>query len=61
MLIQQYGELKETFQLIISIKGIAAASAIQFLAELMVCKARISPWKVDKSLFALDTVVIAQK
>ncbi len=35
-LIQQYCELKEAFQLIISIKGIAAASAIQLLAELMI-------------------------
>ena len=35
-LMQQYGELKEVFQLIISIKGIAAASAIQLLAELMI-------------------------
>jgi transposase len=35
-LIQQYGELKKAFQLMISIKGIATASAIQLLAELMV-------------------------
>lgn len=35
-LIQQYCELKKAFQLMISIKGIAAASAIQLLAELMI-------------------------
>ncbi len=35
-LIQQHGELEKAFQLIISIKGIAAASAIQLLAELLV-------------------------
>ena len=35
-LIQQYCELNQAFQLIISIKGIATASAIQLLAELMI-------------------------
>jgi len=35
-LIRRYCKLKEAFQLIISIKGIAAASAIQLLAELMI-------------------------
>jgi transposase len=35
-LIQQHCELKETFLLITSIKGIAVASGIQILAELMV-------------------------
>ena len=35
-LIQQHCELEKAFQLIISIKGIAAASAIQLLAELMI-------------------------
>ncbi len=35
-LIQQHCELEKAFQLIISIKGIAAASAIQLLAELLI-------------------------
>ena len=35
-LIQQHSELNEAFTLITSIKGIAAASAIQLLAELMI-------------------------